>query len=642
MDPFFKQVNFPYDTVRKGQDKFIKAVYQTISTKKNLLVSAPTGLGKTVSGLAPAIYQAKQRGLTVVCLTSRQTQANQVIKTIADIQKASGEKISHMAFIGKRSMCVHPERDLYPPQDFNDFCKKVRLTGKCGFYKNAKNSDYEQVRKNVIEISNKEVLSVEGFVELAGSQIPQGSKCGFCPYELAGEKAFQADVIICDYNYMFQTGIRENFLGKIGRDLSECILVVDEAHNLPDRIRNAHSYALNTQMLNAAKQELKDFIKESKYDNYILNLINTIEFLFHKNKEQKKDEYLITKDEFTNHYLKEFGNKEGLGDIVAKLEEIEALVKEQRVVSFVGRVANFLLRWLELDEVGYLRTIETSQKQNKEVINLKITCIDPSDLAGSILNKSFSSILMSGTLSPIKMYQDILGVANAYSLTLDSPFAKESQLNLIFPDVTSKYSQRTSDMYEKIATYISGSLNSANISNAIVFFPSYDFMEKILEKINVFGLNRKILKEKRFMTKDDKEKIVDEFKSKTFSSKSKVLFAVTSGSFAEGLDLPNKALEMVIVVGLPLGVPDLYTQALIRHFENKFKKGQMYGYIYPAMSKIIQAAGRCIRTDDDKGVIVFLDNRFFWPLYAQAFPKHWHLQKADSNYKLTINNFFDE
>lgn len=642
MDPFFKQINFPYEQIRKGQDKFVKAVYKTIHTQKNLLVSAPTGLGKTVSGLAPAIYQAKARGLTVICLTSRQTQANQVIKTIADIQKASGEKISYMAFIGKRSMCVHPERDLYPPQDFNDFCKKVKLTGKCGFYKNAKNSDYEQVRKQVIETSTQAVMSVEGFVDLAASNIPQGSKCGFCPYELAGEKSFQADVIICDYNYMFQSGIRENFLGKIGRNLNECILIVDEAHNLPDRVRNAHSYSLNTQMLNAAKQEMHDFIKDKKYDNYITNLIFTLEDLFNKKKDNKKEEYLITKEEVKKHYLSQFGELQGLGDIISKLEEIEALVKEQRVVSFVGRVANFLLRWLELDEKGFLRTIETSIRQQKEVINLKITCIDPSDLAGSVLNKTFSSILMSGTLSPIKMYQDILGIGNAYSLNLDSPFEKEAQLNLVFSDVTSKYDQRTNDMYERIASYISGSLHSGNDSNAIVFFPSYDLMDKILTKINVFGLNRKILKEQRFMTKEDKEKIVDEFKSKSFSTKSKVLFAVTSGSFAEGLDLPNKALEMVIVVGLPLSVPDLYTQAVIRHFEQKFKKGQMYGYIYPAMSKIIQAAGRCIRTEEDKGVVIFLDNRFSWPLYAQAFPKHWHFQKADSNYKLNISNFFED
>jgi DNA excision repair protein ERCC-2 len=143
------------------------------------------------------------------------------------------------------------------------------------------------------------------------------------------------------------------------------------------------------------------------------------------------------------------------------------------------------------------------------------------------------------------------------------------------------------------------------------------------------------------MTKEDKEKFVDNFKDKGgFNEKAKVLFAVTSGSFAEGLDLPDSMLELVMVVGLPLSVPDLFTNAVIKHFEKKFRRGQLYGYIYPAMTKIIQAAGRCIRTESDRGVIVLMDNRFFWPLYAQAFPPHWKLERT-KEYKLEISNFFD-
>ena len=150
-----------------------------------------------------------------------------------------------------------------------------------------------------------------------------------------------------------------------------------------------------------------------------------------------------------------------------------------------------------------------------------------------------------------------------------------------------------------------------------------------------------ILKEQKFMTKEQKEDIVEKFKeSGGFDSKAKVLFAITSGSFAEGLDLPNNALELVGVFGLPLGVSDLFTQVVIRHFDKKFKKGQAYGYVYPAMNKIIQAAGRCIRTEEDKGVVVLMDTRFMFPQYALSFPKHWKL-KSPQEYKLEIMNFFD-
>ena len=249
---------------------------------------------------------------------------------------------------------------------------------------------------------------------------------------------------------------------------------------------------------------------------------------------------------------------------------------------------------------------------------------------------------MSGTLSPINMYKDILGIANCETLELDSPFSNKRQLTLVIDDVTTKYSARSFEMYERIANHVFDLLFSVHDKNAIIFFPSYDFMERVLSNINLISLERKVLKEQRYMTKEQKEEFVDNFKSKSgFENKSKVLFAITSGSFAEGLDLPNEALELVGIVGLPLGVPDIFTNAVIRHFDKKFAKGQMYGYIHPAMSKIVQAAGRCIRTETDKGVVVLIDTRFIWPLYAQTFPKHWKLKVVD-NYKLEIANFFEK
>ena len=648
MDDFFKQINFPYDTIRAGQDDFIKQVYETINLKKNILISAPTGLGKTISGLAPAIYQAKARNMTTVVLTSRQTQANQVIKTILDIQKKSGKTISYTAFIGKRSMCIHQDRDLYPAQDFNEFCKKSRTTGKCGHYINAKSEEHAELRKSIIGTSIQAGMGVEGFVDLCRvnkpdtKEYPKASKCGFCPYELAGEKAFQADVIICDFNYLFQQGIRENFLGKIGRTLEECIVVVDEAHNLPDRIRNAHTYTLSTELLKNALLELKDYVKGSTFDNYIHYLRDTIEEIYFNKGLGDKKEFLITKKEIMDVYNSKLPKGEHLSGVIETLQEVEMKVKEERIISHVGRVAAFLEKWKEIGEEQYLRLLEKSVKQDKTLLSLKIKCIDPSDISSDVVNKTFSTTLMSATLSPITMYRDVLGVANATTLELDSPFSKKNQLTLVIDDVTTKFSARSIDMYKKIANHITRLLNTTEDKNSIVFFPSYDLMQQILNQINVVGLNKKVLREQRYMTKDEKERFVDDFKSNSgFSQKAKVLFAITSGSFAEGLDLPSDQLEMVIVVGLPLGVPDNTTNAIIGHYDKKFKKGQLYGYIYPAMSKIIQAGGRCIRTTNDRGVVVLMDNRFYWPMYAQSFPKNWHLKKTNSP-EIEVSNFFDK
>lgn len=633
----FKEINFPYPTVRRGQDKFVIEVLKAIKENRNLMVSAPTGLGKTVSALAPAIYNAKKKGLGVICLTSRQTQANQIIKTIKDINSKSKDEVNYVAFIGKRSMCVHSNKDLYGPKDFNDFCKKVREEGKCKFFKNVKNVDLEDQVSTILKESSDVFMNVEGFVRLSGSN-------NFCPYEMAKLKAFKADVVICDFNYLFSSSIRENFLAQIGRTLEDCILVVDEAHNLPDRVRNSYSHSLSTEGLKNAIKELNSFIKEDKYDAHLFNLKTALEDIFFDKVLGDKYEYLIGKKEFLDSYLGRFNKlKFNLKTIIDDLKDVERLVKEERVVSYVGRVATFLEAWEKLDEESYVRILEKVVKNGKPELYLRINCLDPSSVSSEVLNNTHSSILMSGTLSPIKMYEDILGVGNCATLELDSPFNKEKQLTLVVDDVTSKYSSRSSDMFSKIAQNITEVLNAGYGKNAIIFFPSYDFLDKVVSLIKVSSLDRKVLKEQKFMNKEQKEEIVEIFKKGdgSFNDKPKVLFGITSGSFSEGLDLPKKALELVVIVGIPLGIPNIYTQGLISHYEKKFKKGQLYGYIQPAMSKIIQAAGRCIRTIDDTGVVVLMDTRFIFPMYAQNFPAHWKL-RVPQDFKLEISNFFDE
>jgi len=612
----FEEYYFPYKKLRKNQDTFIESVQNAIQNGGKLLVSAPTGLGKTVSALAPALKYAKENEKTVVYLTSRQTQINQVLATLKEISEKYDINIKAVGLVGKRNMCLNEGKEEYYGNEFNDFCKKMKEEGKCPYYKNFKKESFEKTISKIIKDSSKYFYTIEKFME----------ECEInkvCPYEVSSLKLFKADVVVCDFNYFFHLNIRENFLGRLGRLEDEIILIVDEAHNLPDRIRNMYSIQMNTFGLDRAIKEANYFFKSSKYNNYLLNLKNILENYLILLREKKKEEVKISKKEFLDTIKKQIEEPILL---ISELRDAEKVVKEDRIISYIGRVANFLEYWLETDEESIIRvTTYQDNYGSKRGINtiLKILNIDPSVISSNILNNVFSTILMSATLEPLEMYRDILGIPDAELLELDSPFPKENLKVVVFDDLSTKYELRNNEMYNRYGIYIYKILYHFK-KNTIIFFPSYDLMNKILMFIDYNKLDMKILKERKDMSKEEKELFIKEFKNPL---KKVVLFGVTSGSFSEGLDLPENSLEIVIVVGLPLVRPNLVTDEIIYLYDTKFKKGKEYGYVYPAMSKIIQAGGRCIRTEKDKGIIFLMDNRFKWRYYSKIFPKYWHPQR---------------
>jgi len=244
-----------------------------------------------------------------------------------------------------------------------------------------------------------------------------------------------------------------------------------------------------------------------------------------------------------------------------------------------------------------------------------------------VIKESYSTIMMSGTLTPTSMYKDLLGFPpDALEAEYPDPFPKHNRLNLIVPGATTKYSLRGEEQYKKIAS-ITAEITNEVPGNTLLFFPSYNLRDSVYEHFSKLCKKTTIL-EMPNLSKEEKIELLESFKEN--NKPGSVLLAVNGGSFSEGIDLPGDLLKCVVVVGLPLHRLDLESEALIKYYNGKFGKGMDYGYIFPAFNKVLQSAGRCIRGETDRGVIVFLDERYAWPNYQKNFPEGWdiHITRA--------------
>ena len=312
----------------------------------------------------------------------------------------------------------------------------------------------------------------------------------------------------------------------------------------------------------------------------------------------------------------------------------EAVIAEKKRSS-ASSVADFLSAWKGPDD-GFVRILTKGfSKRGKPIITLSYKCLDPSFALQPILEGVHNMIAMSGTLKPTEMYQDLLGFKKVVKREYKNPFPQENKITLIVPGVTTKFTKRNVEMYEKIATYCASLVNSIQ-GNTIIFFPSYElrdniniYFEKQCKKTTFF--------EQKELTKNEKESLLERFKA--YKEKGAVLLAIAKANFGESIDLPGDLLKAVIVVGLPLSPPDLETKALIQYYQEKFERGMDYGYLMPAIIQILQNAGRCIRSETDKGVIVFLEERLNSEYYQRLLPEDNYIITTTPEEK--VKEFFE-
>tara|TARA_Y100000034_G_C6872985_1_gene398844 strand:- start:530 stop:1801 length:1272 start_codon:yes stop_codon:yes gene_type:complete len=407
-----------------------------------------------------------------------------------------------------------------------------------------------------------------------------------------------------DYYHIFSPAIASAFLNKTDKTIQESIIIVDEAHNLPQRMRDHLSVRLTSTTIERAITEAQPYEQAKKYLEEIKEKLDNLS-------SNLQEERLVKKSEF---HIEEYG------DVILELEKIADIVREIKKRSYIGTVVQFLQAWQGQDE-GFARIIAKNKFNDRITTSLSYKCLDPSLLSTEVIDSAHSVICMSGTLTPLEMYSEILGFKNPILKSYSNPFPQENRLNLLIPKTSTKFTKRSMGMYQDIAREIS-SISNLVPGNCIIFFPSYQLRDAI--DVYFKSLCKKTTYyEQKGISKQEKETLLDNFKKD--KEMGAVLLAVAGGNFSEGIDLPGDLLKSVIVVGLPLSRPDLETTELINYYDQKYSKGWDYGYIFPAMQKTIQAAGRCIRSESDKGVIVFLDERYSHENYYKCFPKDFNV-----------------
>jgi len=433
---------------------------------------------------------------------------------------------------------------------------------------------------------------------------------GVCPYELMKLILPYADVIAVPYPFVFMPMVLDRFVEWMGVPLSRTILIVDEAHNLPDYLRDVQTFEYSEYAMDLAAKEAKehgDF--ELQEGITVTDLVAVLkEILAHAEKE-----YLIDEDGMLPPYFleDELMSRLGVSSVTISrmckaMEEIGDGIMEKKKErkklprSYIHSMSRFIRAWIDGDEDNYVRLI-IKEKDNPM---FQAYCMDPSGAAGPLID-CFSSIHMSGTLQPLDAYETELGLDRVSKLCLNGIFPKENLLTLYTDKVTMKYEERELPQnYDTLMQMVVDCVNAVRVNTAI-FFPSYGFMDKMIDDGLVRHLNRDVVFEQRGMSQPELMSVFENFKT----SDGGVLFCVTGGRISEGLDFPDKTLEMAIIIGIPFPKPTAKLRAMRRYYDIRFGNGMLYTSTIPTVRKMRQSIGRLIRSETDRGVAVIMDRR---------------------------------
>lgn len=577
-----KELKFPFENYRPGQRELAVRVYKSIIDSKKCFAQAPTGTGKTISTLFPAIKAMGENETSKIFYLTAKTITREVAQNTISLMRKKDLNLKSVTITAKEKICKMEEVNCNP-----EYCPYAN-----GYFDRINNSLKDILAKyNDYSKDNIEKISEEYML---------------CPFELSLDLTNLSDVIICDYNYVFDPRVYlKRFFDTKTTDYT---FLIDEAHNLVDRAREMYSATLNEEKFIKVKKLI------SKKDKRITRVIKEIQSYF-----EDKLEDLTTVDE------------NDLVESEAPLELCEILS------SFIKFVDEYLARTNEENEElmdlyfdvysflsisdFYDKNYTTIYTKTFDSVTIKIYCVNPQKVIEEKMKKAKSNIIFSATLIPMDYFMKMYSYDEEdFIINLKSPFDVNNRLLMIGDNVATTYNKRF-ETSEDIASYIANCVQ-AKKGNYMVFFPSYKYMELVFDKMKENHPNINTSIQESNMSEEEKEEFLSMFDED--NKETHVGFCVLGGHFSEGIDLTNDKLIGVIIVGV--GMPQIGIERdIIKEHMKDSNKGFDYAYVYPGMIKVLQAAGRCIRTDDDKGVILLLDNRYSQRRYQSLFPYEWYL-----------------
>lgn len=607
--PETARLKFPYKTLRDSQTEMIKECYRDIKHGSRLFCQAPTGIGKTVSTLYPSV-KCVGEGVAdkIFYLTSKQSIRREAISAMVKLGE-SGSGLRTCVISARESACANASAKRRGGR-LSSNCKGELCPYAAGYY--------DRMPMALIDIvSSGDVYDGATIAKFA-------EKHKVCPYELSLDLSELCDVIICDYNYVFSpTVYLKRYFADVEARGEKYIFLVDEAHNLPQRARDMFSKRL----VRATFERLRDALNE---DCDLRHACDDVIEAFGKLR-------LLCADN-----MKYFGDGQSAGYSVERQlpEKLGAALDSfsKKCDAWMNKnpdhAARLFIEDLSFEIFEYKKIAERFDGGYLTFINVKgddvsvlLYCLDPAPQLSMCFEKARAAVMFSATLTPAEYFADILGGGRrGVSVSFSSPFDPENLCVAVVDGVSTRYEDREKS-YKKISSCIAATV-SAKAGNYMVFFPSYSYMESVKEIFCQKYPRVRVLEQKKNMTLADKEQFLAAFAD---DGKTRVGFCVLGGSFSEGIDLPGNRLIGAVVVGVGLpGISD--ENNIIRdYYDNKNGCGYDYAYTYPGMNAVLQAAGRVIRTETDRGIVVLIDDRFTEPKYKELFPDEWKNAKNARN-----------